>query len=62
MKFKSIKHQAEIEFDEKTVELCKYENRLFCIGKDLIGNQYKVYLNENNLIEDAIQIHFVKDC
>lgn len=61
MKFKSIKHQAEIEFNEKEIEFSQEEQRNFCIGKDLIGNQYKVYLNENNLVEDAAQIHWVKD-
>lgn len=61
MKFQSIKHQSEIEFNENEIEFSKEEQKNYCIGKDLIGNRYKVYLNDNNLVEDAIQIHWVRD-
>lgn len=60
MKFQSIKHQAEIEFNENEIEFSQEEQRKFCIGKDLIGNRYKVYLDKNNLIVDAVQIHWVR--
>ena len=61
MKYQSIKHQAEIEFNENEIEFSQEEQRRFCFGKDLIGNRYKVYLDENNLIVDAFQIHYVRD-
>ena len=67
MQFTSIKHDATIHFSENEIEYSKDEQRHICIGKDLIGNRYKLYFyesvfNEKVLVEDAKMIHQVMDC